>query len=433
MVFGTTILGSNPSAPARFMKIFQTIKNLFFPFYKSEDIKQIFKILNIGSKEQQAMLVGGSVRKYLQNQKIDDIDIATILKPEEIIKKFENTNVIVKKTGIEHGTLTLVLKNKHFEITTLRKDISTDGRHASVLFTDSWEDDSMRRDFTINAIYLSQNGKIFDPQSGVQDLKRKKIKFIGNPDQRIKEDYLRILRFIRFSIEYSNFDFEKETLRAIQKNLVGITKLSKERIYSELKKILKLKNFHEIQKNQDFLKIFNLVFPEFKYVDRMKNLSNISKVMPEIINKKNILAFLLIDGTNNHEYFSYKYNIENDTKDHLIFCGKYFKEIQTNKNFFQKDLIKNIFIFGKDRVKSLFMLSNVIKQNLKNDDLIKHISKIENTSIPEFPITGEYLLKKGIKSGKKMGDAIKEIKNKWLENNFNLDNEQLAKTIKKFK
>ena len=415
------------------MKILQVLKKLFFPFYKSENIKQIFKILNEGSKEQQAMFVGGSVRKYLLNQKVDDIDIATTLKPDEIIKKFENSKIIVKKTGIEHGTLTLVLGNKHFEITTLRKDISTDGRHASVLFTDDWENDSKRRDFTFNAIYLDSNGKIFDPQSGVKDLKNKKVKFIGNPDERIKEDYLRILRFIRFSIEYSNFDFEKDTLRAIQKNLSGIAKLSKERIYSELKKILKLKNFNEIQKNHEFLKIFNLIFPEFKYLDRVKNLYVISKLKPEILNKNHILASLLIDGTNNHEYFSHKYNIENETKDHLNFCAKNFKEIQVNKNFFKKDLKKNIFIFGKKRVKSLLFLNNVIKKNQKNDELIKNISKIENTSIPEFPITGEYLLDKGIKSGKKMGYAIKEIKSKWLENNFNLDDEQLSKTIRKFK
>ena len=415
------------------MKILQVLKKLFFPFYKSENIKQIFKILNEGTEEQQAMFVGGSVRKYLLNQKVDDIDIATTLKPNEIIKKFENSKITVKKTGIEHGTLTLVLGSNHFEITTLRKDISTDGRHASVLFTDSWENDSKRRDFTFNAIYLDQNGKIFDPQSGVKDLKNKKIKFIGNPDERIKEDYLRILRFIRFSIEYSNFDFEQETLRAIQKNLSGITKLSKERIYSELKKILKLKNFYEIQKNREFLKIFNLIFPEFKYLDRITNLSLIIKLKPKISNKNNILASLLIDGSNNHEYFSHKYNIENETKEHLIFCANHFKEIQVNKNFFKKDLTKNVFIFGKERVKSLLFLNDVIKKNPKNDELIKNLSKIENISIPKFPITGEYLLNKGIKSGKKMGDAIKEIKSKWLENNFNLDDEQLAKTIKKFK
>ena len=176
------------------------------------------------------MFVGGCVRKHLLNQKVDDIDIATTLKPDDIIKRFENTQINVKKTGIEHGTLTLVLKNKNYEITTLRKDISSDGRHAVVSFSDNWEEDSKRRDFTINAIYLNNKGQIFDPQMGIKDLKNRKIKFIGNSDKRIKEDYLRILRFLRFSIEYSDYNFDKETIRSIQKNLNGITKLSKERV-----------------------------------------------------------------------------------------------------------------------------------------------------------------------------------------------------------
>ena len=415
------------------MNIFYELKKLLFPFYKSKNIKQIFKILNEGHEKPQAMFVGGCVRKYLLNQKIDDIDIATVLQPEEIIKKFEKTNVKVKKTGIEHGTLTLVLEKQHFEITTLRKDVSTDGRHASVVFTNDWEEDSQRRDFTFNAIYMSGKGKIFDPHLGVHDLKNKIVKFIGDPDQRIKEDYLRILRFLRFSIEYSNFDFNKETLRAIQKNLGGVTKLSKERIFIELNKILKLKNFEELTKDKNFLEIFILIFPEFKYLDRVSNFSALRKLLPNILNNNNILASLLIDGSNNHEYFLHKYNISNESKEHLNFCGKYFKEVQSNKNFFKKDLNKNIFLFGKEKIKSLFLLSNIIKKNFKPNEFIKNLSKIDDVSIPKFPITGEYLLNKGLKSGKKMGEAIQEIKDKWLENNFNLDDDQLSKTIKKFK
>tara|TARA_A100001015_G_scaffold273004_1_gene328034 strand:+ start:833 stop:2134 length:1302 start_codon:yes stop_codon:yes gene_type:complete len=433
VVFGTTILGSNPSAPAKSMKILEILKKIFFPFYKSENIKQIFKILNEGSDQQKAMFVGGCVRKHLLSQKVDDIDIATTLKPEDIIKKFENSGINVKKTGIEHGTLTLVLNNKNYEITTLRKDISTDGRHAVVSFSDNWEEDSKRRDFTINAIYLNYKGQIFDPQLGVKDLKNKKIKFIGNSDERIKEDYLRILRFLRFSIEYSDYNFDKETIRSIQKNLNGILKLSKERIYNELKKILKLKNFDEIHKNKNFLEIFSLVFPEFKYIDRLKNFSSVRKFMPEILNFNNILSSLLIDGSNNHEYFSHKYKISNETRDHLAFCGKNFKEIQSNKIFFKRDLSKNIFIFGKDRIKSLFLLNSITKKNFKLKDFEENFLKIDQTSVPMFPITGEYLLERGIKSGRKMGQAISEIKNKWVENNFNLDDKQLAKTIKKFK
>ncbi len=415
------------------MNILFALKKFLFPFYKSDNIKQIFKILNKGQKKPQAMFVGGCVRKYLLKKKIDDIDIATILKPEEIIKKFENTKVKVKKTGITHGTLTLILENQHFEITTLRKDISTDGRHATVSFTDNWEDDSKRRDFTFNSIYLSDKGKIFDPNSGVPDLKNKKVKFIGKPEQRIKEDFLRILRFVRFSIEYSNFDIDVETLLAIQKNLIGITKLSKERIYTELLKILKLENFEEIIKNEKFLEIFKLVFPEFKYTERMKNFAGLRKVTPKILDINNILVILLIDGSNNHEYFSHKYNIPNEVRDHLNFCGKYFKEIQMNKNFLKKDLNKNIFLFGKEKIKSLFFLNSLIKKSFSTIELSQDLIKIDNVSIPKFPITGEYLLDKGIKSGKKMGEAISEIKNKWLDNNFNLDDQQLSKTIKKFK
>ncbi len=415
------------------MRILSAIEKLFFPFYRSRNIKQIFSILNSGGEKSQTMFVGGCVRKYLLNEKIGDIDIATVLTPDEIIKKFENSDVVVKKTGIEHGTLTLVLKNQNFEITTLRKDISTDGRHATVSFTDNWDEDSNRRDFTINAIYLNQKGNIFDPQSGVSDLKNKKIKFIGDPDKRIKEDYLRILRFIRFSIEYSSFDFDKATLKAIQINLGGITKLSKERIYDELNKILKLKNFEEIYKNQTFLDIFRLVFPEFKYIERTKNFSAIRNLKTKILERDNILALLLVDGSNNHEYFSHKYNVSNETRDHLDFCGRNFKEAQRDKNFFKKDLKKNIFYHTKKKIKSLFFICSIAKRNFNLKDLVSMFSKIDNISVPKFPITGNYLLDKGIKSGKRMGQAIKEIQKKWVEDNFSLNDDELTKIIKKFK
>ena len=379
------------------------------------------------------MFVGGCVRKYLLNEKIGDIDIATSLTSDEVIKKFENSDVIVKKTGIEHGTLTLILNNQHFEITTLRKDISTDGRHAKVSFTDNWDEDSKRRDFTINAIYLNQKGTIFDPQSGVSDLKNKKVKFIGDPDKRIKEDYLRILRFIRFSIEYSSFDFDQDSLKAIQINLNGVTKLSKERIYNELNKILKLKNFEEIYKNKIFFDIFRLVFPEFKYIERAKNFSVIRNLKLKILERDNILALLLVDGSNNHEYFSHKYNVSNETRDYLDFCARNFKEAQRDKNFFKQDLKKNIFYYTKKKIKSLFFIYSIAKKNFNPKDLTSMFSRIDNMSIPKFPITGNYLLDRGVKSGKRMGQAIKKIEKKWIDNNFNLNTEELNNLIKEFK
>ena len=415
------------------MNILSALENLFFPFYRSKNIKRVFSILHSGEDKTQAMFVGGCVRKYLLKEKIDDIDIATILTPDQVIEKFQNSDIEVKKTGIEHGTLTIVLNNQHFEITTLRKDVSTDGRHATVSFTDNWEEDSERRDFTVNAIYLKQNGSIFDPQSGVSDLKKKKIKFIGNPEKRIKEDYLRILRFIRFSIEYGSFDFESEALKAIQTNLNGIVQLSKERIYGELNKILKLKNLEQIFKNKIFFDIFKLVFPEFKYMERTKNFSIIRNLKLKILDRNNILALLLVDSSNNHEYFCHKYKVSNETRDYLDFCGKNFKEVQKNKNFFKKDLKKNIFFHKKNKIKSLFFIYSLAKTNFKPKDLMSMFSKIDDMYIPKFPITGKYLLEKGIKSGKKMGRAIREIEKKWIDNNFSLNNDELNKLINQFK
>ena len=129
------------------------------------------------------------------------------------------------------------------ELTTLRKDVKTDGRHAEIEYTDDWQKDSERRDFTINAIYLDINGKIFDPQLGTADLRNRNIKFIGDPYKRIEEDYLRIIRFLRFSLEYES-QVEQTTVEAIKLNLDGIIKISKERILSELFKILRKLETH---------------------------------------------------------------------------------------------------------------------------------------------------------------------------------------------
>jgi tRNA nucleotidyltransferase/poly(A) polymerase len=180
------------------------IKRNLFPFYKNKELKFVFNKLQEGFTGDTivARFVGGCVRKYLSNDEIDDIDIATILSSSEIKEKFKNTKFKIVDTGLRHGTITLVSDELKLEITTLRKDVETDGRHAEVEYIDNWQLDSERRDFTINAIYLDINGKIFDPQAGTIDLKNNNVKFIGDPQKRIEEDYLRIIRFIRFKIMY---------------------------------------------------------------------------------------------------------------------------------------------------------------------------------------------------------------------------------------
>jgi len=163
----------------------------------------IFSYLNEIGKESRVRFVGGCVRKAICGENIDDTDLATSLKPDEVKRRLNKENIKVIDTGISHGTVTAIINNKKFEITTLRKDVSTDGRHANVYFTSNWEQDAQRRDFTINAIYADIEGRIFDPLNGVSDFQNGKIKFIGSPEKRIQEDYLRILRYFRFFIQYS--------------------------------------------------------------------------------------------------------------------------------------------------------------------------------------------------------------------------------------
>ncbi len=183
------------------LSFIKKIKKKIFPFYRNKKLKFVFKKLKIDFPNQAntAMFVGGCVRKHLLNEEIDDIDIATSLTTDEVKEKFKDTEFNIVDSGLKHGTITLISDKLKLELTTLRKDIKTDGRHAEIEYTNNWHEDSARRDFTINAIYLDINGKLFDPQSGIADLKKRIVKFIGDPQKRIEEDYLRIIRFIRFS------------------------------------------------------------------------------------------------------------------------------------------------------------------------------------------------------------------------------------------
>ena len=404
------------------------IKRKFFPFYKNNDLKFVFKKLqeDFPSQPKTAMFVGGCVRNYLTNQEINDIDIATSLTTDQIKKKFEKTKFNVIESGLKHGTVTLVSGKLTLEITTLRKDIKTDGRHAEIEYTDNWQEDSNRRDFTINAIYLDIDGNIFDPQLGLVDLKNNIIKFIGNPQKRVEEDYLRIIRFIRFSLEYQS-EVEKNAIEAIKLNLNGIRKISKERILNELFKILNMKNFVKINKNEDLKEIFLLIFPEFKYLNRIDKLSKI--FYQTKLDKKILLAVLLIDETNNHEYFSHKYNVSNNLKDSLNLFKKNYENFKDNKNFFSKDLKKNIFYFGKEHLKALNIIHFSSNKKYLIQDYLKIYNVIDKISFPKFPFDGNYLKNRGIKEGAAIGKILKLLKEEWINNNFKVSDQKILKII----
>ena len=407
------------------------IKRNFFPFYKNKELKFVFNKLQEGFPKDTitARFVGGCVRKHFSNREIDDIDIATILSSNEIKEKFKNTNFKIIDTGIKHGTITLISEKFKLELTTLRKDLETDGRHAKVEYIDDWQLDSERRDFTINAIYLDINGNIFDPQNGNSDLKNKIVKFIGDPQKRIEEDYLRIIRFIRFKIMY-DFELEPTTCKAIKLNLNGVKKLSKERILVELYKILNLKNFMNLNESTDLKEIFTLIFPEFKNLRRLDRLIKICDYSRVSMNL--LFAILLIDDQNTHEYFGHKYNISNNIKDNLNSLAKNIQLIKENKSFFKKDLEKNIYLNNKNYLINLNILNFVINPKIKLKDCSETLSKILKSKIHKFNIDGNYLIKNGMQQGALMGKALKKIEKEWIKNNFQITKERVKEIIRSY-
>jgi poly(A) polymerase len=200
-------------------------------------LQRVFDALQDGGTTR---AVGGCVRNALLDIAINDIDLATTHRPETVMARLERAGFKAVPTGVEHGTVTAVAGGDAYEITTLRADLETDGRHAVVGFTEDWREDAARRDFTINAIYCDRDGTLFDPLGGLRDIAKDgaRVRFVGNPDQRLREDYLRILRFFRITAQYGSGKLDAAGLKACVRQAAGLAGISRERINVEIFKLL---------------------------------------------------------------------------------------------------------------------------------------------------------------------------------------------------
>ena len=400
----------------------------FLDLKNDKGLNKIFNAINNYNETSEIRYVGGCVRKILNDEKTDDIDLATNLTPDQVKQCLDKNQIKFFETGIEHGTITAVIDDQNFEITTLRKDVKTDGRHAVVEYTTNWKEDSLRRDFSINSIYSDLDGNLYDPNSGHKDLNVGIIKFIGDPETRIKEDYLRIIRYLRFYTEYSKIDHEINIIKIIKKNIEGLGKISKERQFNELKKILKLDNFLKLFKNKTSCELFSLIFPQLK---NFKKLSKLSKPQEKILKNKSlnfVISFLVIDETDNSDYFVYKYNLPNELKDKINFLKNNSLNKDSNKIFNKKDLQKIFYYEGKSSTMDLIDFNLLyFKQSKKLSELKTYFEKLDK---PEFPIKAQLLINDyGLKEGRELGQKLKNLEMKWIENNFNLSKKDMEKVL----
>ena len=397
---------------------------------KQTPANRIFEALNSYTESSEVRYVGGCIRKVIKKEIVDDIDLATNLKPSEVCDALRKKEINFYETGIEHGTITAIIDEYKYEITSLRKDVTTDGRHAKVEFSLDWKEDAARRDFSINSIYSDKEGNLFDPYNGKKDLESGNIKFIGDAENRIKEDYLRILRYIRFFLNYSNQNHNPAIIKIIKRNIGGVSKLSSERLIDELKKLTKSNAFIKIFKDKISLELIEFIFPQLKNLQNFKKLNsyafdNLSKV--DFIF---FLSLMIIDGTDNVDYFIYKFNISKKDQKRLRVIDFFYKEDVGIKNFTDKNFNKIFYFNGRQAVLDIVNFK-LFTSKIVEKKLLKLVEVYKHKVIPTLPIGANTLMSKyNIPEGKILGSKLKLIEETWVQNSFQISEKQILKIVK---
>lgn len=358
--------------------------------------------------------VGGCVRNHLMNLPVEDIDIAAVLEPEEVMSKLKKSDITVIPTGLKHGTVTAVVNHQHFEITTLRKDVECYGRHAEVEYTDNWQEDASRRDFTVNALYADTEGNIYDYFNGLNDIKNGLIKFIGDPNERIIEDGLRILRFFRFLAFYGKNEPNKEDIDVICK-LKGILKtLSGERIQKEMFRLFTSDNGLKVVKKMDELGILDEIELKITSIDKQIKIKNPIVFLSSIIDEATVLET------------ARRWKLSNNDKKLLLTLTTKYIPADADEILLKqmvRKLGKKIFSYVCE---VLWARDEISYQEKKNA-----LELANKWKIPEFPINGSDLLNLGVPEGQKMGQILRDLETKWEKSNYSLTKKELLEEAKK--
>lgn len=391
--------------------------------------KKIFELFRIVENHGGVLrFVGGAVRDALSGIEGFDLDLATDLSPDELVEICEENNIKTVPIGIKFGTVGVIINDKILEITSLRKDTKTDGRHAEVEFTGDWEIDASRRDLTINAVYADEKGNVFDYYNGIEDLENGKIRFIGSPSVRIKEDYLRILRFFRFYSLFGKGEIDQKSLQACISNKDGLKQLSLERIRDELFKILKTPRAAEVLQIMKDNEILSSILPEPKNLDKLKFLIRLIekyKIEPNVLRR----LFLIYEPDQMlAENLANRLKLSKKEKQLFLNWAEFTPPLQDYFDGASRN--KLIYHYGKEFCQNKLLLQLALE---KRDipDVSALLEKIEKFEIPVFPLRGRDIINAGIGESSEIGTILKNLEKIWIDSNFSLTSEQLLQKIAK--
>ena len=389
-------------------------------------LKQLMSVLNADGEE--TRIIGGAVRDALLGEVIGDIDLATTAVPEKVRELCEAAGFKAVDTGLDHGTLTIVVDGVNFEVTTLRQDVETDGRHARVIFGRDWVEDAARRDFTMNALSIDHKGEIHDPIGGYPDLVNREVKFIGDPQRRIEEDYLRSLRFFRFFAWYGVGRPDRDALRAVVRTKGGLETLSVERVWSELKKMLLAQAPERAILWMRTTEVFNTVLPENWGLDQFHWLINLEGEQNWSPDPLQRLQAMLRPSEDVMHAVADRLKFSNEERARLIDWSEESAKAAGYVDLSVVDLAKVLYRGKRGAIRDALVhefAKRFNKEEADADRIPALLEFIDTWEKPEFPVSGEDLIKAGYAPGPDLGNKLKELEEKWIESGFTLSRDDL--------
>lgn len=365
-----------------------------------------------------ARFVGGCVRNALVGRAIDDIDIATTLTPDRVVAALEAAKLRAVPTGIEHGTVTAVSARKPHEITTLRRDVSTDGRRATVAFTDDWAADAQRRDFTLNSLYASRDGAIFDPTGrGVADARAGRIVFVGDPEQRLREDHLRNLRFFRFQAWFGKGAPDAAAVAACAGLRDDIDTLAAERISKELLKLLAADDPRDAVALMAETGVLAVILKAPANLDRFNALTAVETDQLFETDPVLRLAALLPDDQLAAGRLAERLRLPNADRDRVVAALAPAPALKSWMS--PREIRRAVYAIGapafRDRAKLAWAASPRTAATMQWRGLI---ALAEGWTPPAFPLTGQDVMNAGVPKGPMVGEVMREVEDWWIDHDF---------------